>query len=418
MTGRETLRRYGPWLLLILAFAAYYPRFAKQTPPGVARVGVDLLAHGAECLLKGEVLQVCELFFTYPPSFALAMMPLVPMGPGLRVLVWYLILAGATVAAYALCEALARRLFPGEWTESERVWLRVGSILLSLKFILAVLETQAFDTVILLLVVIGLWALVSKRDLLAGGSLALAAAFKGTPLIFLPYLLFTRRFAASGVFVAVLIGVSVLPDLLFTPKGSAHGYLVTWVREIALGPMYDDPHLTRYRFWVGPNSNNHSLRAMVYQWFPNGLGDPRFRPALAAVYLAVLIAVGLVVLKSLRNGTVVAIDGAALVIAMMVLSPMSSRSHFVALMLPYTIVCAACIRDPQTRTLHQIVLGISFILATATGNDLVGGRITDWAYSHSVIAFGSLVLLISLAAIVWRPRPWLESGTAEPAARP
>ncbi|MSO67280.1 MAG: DUF2029 domain-containing protein [Pseudolabrys sp.] len=400
---REILRRYGVWIGLTLAFALYYPRFAHDMSQGIARGGLSLLTHGAECLLAGEVLQACDLFFTYPPAFAFVMLPFVPMKPGIAMVVWYLVTIGATIVAYMLSETLARRIFPGDWTEKELAWLRLGSILLSIKFILAVLENQAFDTLVLLFILIGLWALVMKREVLSGGSIAFAAAIKGSPLIFLPYLLFTRRFVAAGTFIGVYLATSFLPDLFFTPK-SGFGYFLTWVREIALGPLYDDLELTKYLFWAGVNSNNHSLRAVAYQLFPSGLADPWFRPTLAAMYLPVVAAAAIIVIKSMRNGGLVAIDGAVVLIAMLVLSPMTSRSHFVALILPYTIACAAYIRDPATRRLGQIVLVISFILATATGNDLVGGWFTDWAYSLHVLALGSLLLLIYLAAIAFRQR--------------
>jgi alpha-1,2-mannosyltransferase len=411
----KRLRLIAVWIFLAVAFAAYYPRFAQDLSTGVARGGLALLKHGAECLLAGEILQVCDLQFTYPPFFALVMTPFVPLGPVTGMVAWYLITIGATIAAYLLCEVLVRRLYPGAWSEPELATLRTVSIILSIKFILAVLENQAFDTLVLLFLLIGLWALATRRDVLCGGSIAFAAAIKGSPLIFLPYLLFKRRFVAAGVFTAVFVALSFLPDLLFTPKGAPHGYFVTWLHEIALGTMYDDPTLTRYRFWVGINSNNHALRELAYQLFPHGLADPWFKPTVMAMYLPLVAAVFVMVLKSIQKGGLIAIDGAAILIAMLLLSPMTSRSHFIMLLPAYTIACAAYIRDPGARAWGNILLATSFILVTATGNDLVGGKVTDWAYAHKSIALGSLALLAYLGVIVWRyraePRERLSAST-------
>lgn len=401
------LARYGGWIALAVAAAAYYPRFARDMSGGVARGGLSLLTHGAECLLGNEVLQVCDLQFTYPPAFAFMMLPMVPLGGGARMLVWYLITIGVTVGAYQLCEALARRLYPGPWSEGQLAWLRIVSIVLSIKFILAVLENQAFDTLVLLFILVGLWALLQRQEWLAGAAIALAAAIKGSPLIFVPYLVVTLRWRACAAFAGVYLVASFLPDLFFTPKGGAHGYYATWFREIAMGPLYDDPNLTRYRFWVGVNSNNHSLRALAYKIFPvTGLNDPLFRPVLMAMYLPVVAALAYVIIRSLRSADRarhVGLDGAAIVIAMLALSPMTSRSHYVALMLPYTVICAAILTDARRRALGIAVLVVSFLLATASGNDVVGGKFTDWAYAHGAIVSGALVLLLYLAVLAREP---------------
>ncbi len=415
MDWRLAFRRYGGWLILAIACAAYYPRFARDMSGGVARGGLSLLSHGAECLLGNEVLQACDLQFTYPPAFAFMMLPMLPFGGGVRMAVWYLIMIGATVGAYQLCEALARRLYPGTWSERELAWLRVVSIVLSIKFILAVLENQAFDTLVFLFILVGLWALMQRQEWLAGAAIALAAAIKGSPLIFVPYLVITLRWRACAAFAVVYLAASFLPDLFFTPKGGAHGYYVTWFREIAMGPLYDDANLTKYRFWVGENSNNHSLRALAYRMFPLGLGDPMFRPTLMAMYLPVVAALGYIIIKSMRSAEParrVGLDGAAIVVAMLALSPMTSRSHYVALMLPYTVICAAVLTDARRRTLGIAVLAVSFLLATASGNDVVGGKFTDWAYARGAIVSGALVLLLYLVVLAREP----ESDTRQKAS--
>jgi hypothetical protein len=410
LNARELFRRYGFWVVLAIAFAAYYPRFAHDMSQGVALGGLPLLAHGAQCLWSNTVLQVCDLQFTYPPFFALVMSPFAVLGKTAGMVIWYLITIGVTIGGYMMCETLARQLYPGEWTEKELAWLRTGAIVLTIKFILAVLENQAFDTLVLMFLLVALWALANGRDIASGLSFAFAAAIKGSPLIFLPYLLFKRRFLATTVFAGLYVLLSFLPDLLFTPKGGQYGYFVTWIREIALGTLYDDPNLTKYRFWVGVNSNNHALREIGYRLFPLGLADPWFRPTILAMYVPLIAATFIIVVKSIYKGGLIAIDGAAIIIAMLLLSPMTSRSHFIMLLLPYTLACAAYIRDPELRPAGKVLLILSFILATGTGNDVVGKWVTDWAYILKSVALGSLALLAYLGIMVWRYSP--------PAARP
>ena len=128
---------------------------------------------------------------------------------------------------------------------------------------LAVFENQAYDSLVLVILLGGLAALMTGRELWGGAGLALAAALKATPLIFLPYLLWKRHFVAAGAFAVAFLGASFLPDLFFTPAGAAHGYFVSWLRDVAGASFGVVPHGAPYAFWAGPNIMNHSLHGLV-----------------------------------------------------------------------------------------------------------------------------------------------------------
>jgi hypothetical protein len=401
------IRRFGPWLALAVAVIAYYPRFAKNLD------GVELYPDAARCLLNNELLLLCKLPqpFTYPPLFAFIMIPFVPMPIWLRDIVWYAVTIGATMASFKISEGLGQRLVADRLTEKELAWVRGLSLLLSSKFVLAVLENQAYDTLVLLFILLGLAALVAGREGWGGVALAVAAALKATPLIFLPYLLLKRRFLAAGAFVLVFLAVSYLPDLFFTPQGGTAGYFNTWLREVAGASLLSAPGVAKGAFWAGANPLNHSLHGAVSLQIDE-LGQPALhRMVLDGVILAFGAVAGILLLLSPRENRFIGIDGSILLIAMLMLSPMTSRSHYVVLLLPYTVLMWAWMRDTTTRAVGTAVLAASFVLATATSNDVVGQALTEWAYRHSFLVLGALVLLIYIAVIVWKahkarqPRP-------------
>jgi hypothetical protein len=74
------------------------------------------------------------------------MAPFAPMPMILRVAIWYAVSVAATFGCFAISEKLVRRLLPGDWSETELAWLRIATFILSLKFVLAVFEYQAYDT--------------------------------------------------------------------------------------------------------------------------------------------------------------------------------------------------------------------------------------------------------------------------------
>jgi hypothetical protein len=118
--------------------------------------------------------------------------------------------------------------------------------------------------------------------------LAVAAALKATPLLFLPYLLLRRRFAAALGFSEIFLGASFLPDLFFTQEGGGR--------------------------------------------------------------------VGLA------------------------------------------------------------LLALSFLLATATSNDLAGSQVTTWAYRNNLIELGALILIPYLAIVIWPRKERAAAGELREAA--
>ena len=226
--------RYGPWLFILIAAVAYYPRFLKSS-------SMVLYPEGAHCLLHGQVMHTCSFPFTYPPLFAFLMLPFDPMPMWLRNLLWYLVTLGATIGSFKLSEMIARSAIAVPLTAAELIWLRLLALVLSLKFLLAVFENQSYDALCVFAVLLGLAALVTGREFWGGAALAIGAALKATPIIFLPYLLWKRHFAAAAAFACVFILASYLPDIFFTPEGAAHGYFNTWLREVAGASLDVEP---------------------------------------------------------------------------------------------------------------------------------------------------------------------------------
>jgi hypothetical protein len=402
--------------VILCAAIAYYPRFAKEP--------MDLYPDAARCLLENAPLQACQVMFTYPPAFAFVMIPFAPMPMWLRHVVWYAITVGATIAAYRIAEMLARRAVPNRFSDKELIWLRVLSVLFSIKFSLAVFENQAYDGFSLLFIMLGLAGLAAGRSGWGGAGLAFAAAIKATPLVFFPYLLLKREFLAAAVFALVFAATSFLPDVLFTPKGTAHGYFITWIREVAGASLGENVAAAKHAFWQGANLLNHSLRGMVSLVIDVNAEPVRHRIVLYAAYAIYCAVVGALLIATGRDRRFVAVDGSLLLMTMLMLSPMTSRSHYAVLVLPYTTLIAFWLHDRLTRRLGTAILAASFILATATSNDLVGTAVTDWAYGHSFLVLGVLVLLPYLAAMVVtakseEPRsggtlrsPWPVAGSA------
>jgi hypothetical protein len=395
---RQFWQRTGPWLIFAIAAAAYYPRFAK---PG----GIALYSHAGRCLWEQQPLQQCVLEFTYPPAFAFVI-PFISLSVTAQTIVWYIISLGCVVVCCALSEKIALRMIPGPWSTRDIIWLRVIGILLSLKFILAVYENQAYDLLILPFILLGTFALVDRRDIAGGASLAIAAAMKVTPVIFLPYLIVRRRFTAAAVFVVVLIAASFIQDVFLTPQGTPHGYFVTWINDIAAPGILEKGSTARLPFWDGVNIYNLSLRGALARAVYLTDYQQYFLEILRGTQVIFIGIVGLLILFSMRTKALIPVEICLLIIAMLMLSPMTSRTHFVNLILPYFLLAAAWLKDRETKWLGGIILALSFAGCTGIPRDLVPKGFTEYARDHNDIMLGTLVLIIYLAVIIFRPGQW------------
>jgi hypothetical protein len=398
MTRKDALRQYGPWVVLIVAAAAYFPRFVT------GRVGMTLYPQGAECVLQGAPLRQCADMFSYPPTFALLMAPFAAMPMGLRVAVWYVISVAATVGCFAISEKLVMRLLPGRWSENELAWLRIVTVIVSIKFVLAVFEYQAYDTLAYFFVLAGLWAVVVNRALLGGAILALATAVKATPLVFLPYLVVKRRFLAAGFFTAVFIALWLLPDAYAALRNMKPHYLETWLRQIAGPALTHDAEANEkfWQAWMGANILNHSFRGMVARLVVDTSAAVHIAAILNTFYAVYIAVVGLLLLRSRRRNDFAAIDGSILVISMLLLSPMTSRYHYILLILPYMTVVGLAVRDSSLRIAAIVTVTASFILGTATSNDIAGRFLTEWSYAHNFLIYSALVPLVFLGYVILR----------------
>jgi glycosyl transferase family 87 len=397
--------RYAGWIALLICAALYYPRYAKSI------VNFAVYVKGADCFWGGHPIIACAPDFTYPPALALLMLPFVPLPPWLALVVWYFLSIGAAAACIWLCEVLTRSLYPVAADERNLIWFGAITLVFGLKFISSVLNYQSYDLIVFALILAGLWMLAKNRSASAGSLLAVATAIKATPLIFLPYLLYKRRFTAAIVFILVLAIGSVLPDLFNALRGLRSDYLQNWIAQVA-GPALTPGGTSKQLFWqtwMGQSADNLSLRGVLHRM----AGEPIFglQPGVILVmaYAAVMTFIAALVALSPRRADpaddLIAVDGSILLVGMLALSPISSRYHFVLLMLPFALLVGASLCDTRVRTLGVTTLFATFMLTMGISNDLTGAAIAEYAHAHGFLLMGALILFIPLAAIVlmWPP---------------
>ncbi|HKS39882.1 MAG TPA: hypothetical protein VJX74_04660, partial [Blastocatellia bacterium] len=86
------------------------------------------------------------------------------------------------------------------------------------------------------------------------------------------------------------------------------------------------------------------------------------------------------------------------------LSPLSWKAHFVALIFPVAILIGKIfsINNERFRRVITVVLFIAFIVFTLTSHRLIGKSAAGWADSHSLICAGALLIFFTTVTVIMR----------------
>ena len=170
------------------------------------------------------------------------------------------------------------------------------------KHFLDVITYASHDPLSLALIMLGTWALFNGREAVGGLWLAVAAAIRASPLIYLPYLILKRRLIACGVFLIALLGVSAIPDVIGALHGGYTGHLTDWLGQV-VGPALmpgNSSELVFWDIWNGANLYNQSLRGLINRFATGpvlGLTPTTILIVVDGIFAAI---VGVLLLKSLR----------------------------------------------------------------------------------------------------------------------
>ena len=392
---------WSDWIVLVVTAAALYPMFGRSSDLG------PFYGAAARCVLRGEALLTCLPQYPYQPALALFFIPIAFLPAILQRLIWYVVCIGCLVIAVRLTEAIAERLYPGATRGQNLFWLRTIMLITCGKHFLDVITYASHDPLSLAIIMFATWMLFNGRESAGGAWLAVAAAVRASPLIYFPYLIVKRRFVACLAFVATFLIVSLIPDAISALRGGHTGQLTDWLGQV-VGPALvpgTSSKLVFWDIWNGANLYNQSLRGAINRFAAApifGLSPTTILIAVDGMFAAL---VGVLVLTSPRRREYIVLDTAVLLIAMLALSPMTSRYHYIFVLPAVILATAATLADPRMRTLGTCVLAASFLLRAGTSNDLAGQRITDFAYTYGFMPLGAILLYVIFAAMLWVWQP-------------
>lgn len=392
----------GAVLLGAVVFAAAARRAAKQ---GVGtdfhvfwQAGYDF-AHGLPLYqsLPGA------RHFNYPP-FAAQVFQILGLFPlKTAALFFYVASVGLILIAAWLSRDIVRRFQPLVPPGALPLAL---AILCSAGFMLDNLVHVQVNLLTFVLCLLGVQALVSKRELAAGGWLAAATAIKLTPVFFLAWAVIRgsrRTLAAIALFGGLCLMLPVIQ------RGAAQGsadltdYYGSFLRQFAAGGV-----VTNYR--------NQNLAALVYRAAVPAAAedvppfDYAYLPSLAAAAPTIYRVLALVVLAAflthmarlrLARRPVGTLEISSVFLAGHLLSGITWKAHMVTLL--FVFYAFFGLDFARFGRMGRLALGLAWagIVAIGLGRDLVGSRLHHYMAGYSVFVW--VMLLLFGLCVAWGP---------------
>lgn len=354
--------------------------------------------------------------FTYPPAMALPFVPMLALPVYAHRPFWY----AANVALLVSIFVLLREILAGlprtgggaRRTHHGVFWALV--LAMSTRHLVSVFENQSHDFLLLLLLMFATRASCRGHEWRTGIHAGVAAAGKATPLLFLPCLAWQRRFRAATAVVIGSAAAVMLPDVIF-PRDDGGIWVIAWYKTFVSG--VDAVGGTTEQVgnaWSAWNKLNQNLAGTLYRLFTEipvadrhtwdvslvHLSRGTLRALTIGAQLAVLALIAWALRPRLAAGEVGAElhrrrlgEAGAIVCGMVLLSPMSSKSHFGVLLLPIAFSVHHYLyrrRDPFLVACFAVL-----IAGTLTSKGIVGRTVGDGVLARGSVTWCAVAALLA-----------------------
>jgi hypothetical protein len=363
--------------------------------------------------------------FTYPPFHALMAVPFTFLPPLLSRFAWFGVDAAALSVLWIGAWRISggRPLNRGRATPVEAIICILG-LIAGMRYVQGNFGHQQSDVLIDGLLVAGALAWTHDRDFLAGGFWGFAAAFKGPPLLMAPYLVWRGRWGAAIWMVIVAIGLNLLPDLVHrAPQGI---WLTQWYSHV-LQPKSGDVGA-----WYVDVTINQSIAGAAHRWFTTNwwIEDGKFNYAFHKSLIPPgLLKLSVYAIEALlaataawamgrpfrreRDSRRLGLECSLVFILMLLLSPMSHKTHFGILILPGFFVARMAIEEHDR--VAAVAMGLCVVSIGILDRNFFGSAIGDMFAWYGSVMWGAVALGVACFYALARTR---SSVPTPPAAKP
>jgi hypothetical protein len=382
---------------------------------GIKKVGdIELHVKSGQRMRDGDAIYRYESpAWPYPPFLAVLTTPFPSIPPEALRWGWNVVSVALLVISLLVVRSMFADLGLSRSTTRVSGLLAIAAASL---YLATPIDSPGHDLLILALTVIGINAWRLGEPIQAAVWFGIGAACKATPLLFVLMLLLQRKWMAVAVMLMTTVGLTLLPDLAF-PQKSGELWAASWYRTHLRGLRPDEPANSEGA-WAAWNPKNQNLAATIYrigtpkpafEYVPGWVGIDMSPAIVRGAILGSQAIVGLLLAwiawprpANTHSMSRVAL-GAAYACGMVLLSPMSSKSHFAVLVLPCAVLSARLVTG-RANPLGWLALTAIAVLGWMSSRDAFGDNFSDLAQAYGCVAAAALVALIAMIPAIRDPQ--------------
>lgn len=290
-----------------------------------------------------------QIFPYAPPAvlmFALSAVP--PFS--IAAAIWLALLTASAIGVFVLGTRLVGlHASPVRWT------IALLTYIVTNNYFQWDLRSVNCNSVYAVLLVGALLCVSKNRDAWGGAMLAASIAVKLYPVLALPYLAWTKRWRAAMATGAALVVLFLLVPVGFAGAGGATRLYESWFEQLRLATATD---LTDHPILI---SIPHGLAKVFGAQSPEAIWLARGAKAIWVAAVGVCLLSGGIGRNRPRSGWELCVDGFALVLLPVVISPYLESYHAVVAAPPILALLAYGVRDPSDR--RRLLFAVLVVLA-------------------------------------------------------
>jgi hypothetical protein len=306
---------------------------AHRTDFTVYRDAAGAVLHGQDPYI---IRNVRGWAYVYPPPYSIVMIPFALLPLPVSVLAWYFVCAGLTISAVTMSGRLAAT---GVTSERKRLAiLFIPALIVSVWFTVGLTRGQASVLMSWLVIAAIFW---EKKGRTAAGAACLGGAvlLKAFALTLLCYYVWRGKWKmVAATVVAILLGGLIVPSAVFGWHGNLH-YIGEWTHEVAgpaLGSESSRSHSELYDQLLSMERPRNQDLGSVLQRLAEGN-----QTRLMVLALAAALALPIWILGRKANAHSEPLILGAVVVWMLLVSPVAEDHYFSLYVLPAAFALAA-----------------------------------------------------------------------------
>lgn len=239
----------------------------------------DLSIEFGRRFIHHEPLYGGGLHFPYLPAAAMFSSPFALLPKPLAFAILYLLAIGALWLILGMLAAMVGKQDEGAWS------VGVATLLLASHYIIRDLDDGSPNIILLALAVGGIYLVWNRREMGAAGCFGAAAALKATMGIFIPFLLWKRRWRLAAYSAAAAAFWMVLPALWMGPS-SWWNHQLEWLDSAAGFALGLNAAAARY--YGDQNPANQALRPAIEHLMQTSRHIAALGPVVSAAFALAL----------------------------------------------------------------------------------------------------------------------------------